>query len=353
MIVPELGGFVTEYRPAHIDEAHNIIHPPSKDLRFNTNLKKNDGLLADAISRSREISHEEANSLIKQQVESYFTSLNNGLRVEFDKVGVLYLDSHKNMRFIPEESMNYLLESFSLKKIRAIKPLAIPELMPEIILQAKEVVEEPEEVAPVVLEKVEKDAVPIEAPIIDIQEKRSPARWMAAALIPLFFLIGYVMIQSKVLRDGDIHFSELDPFSDSVSSFYVERDAPTEINVELEEAPTTINDGIVLIEGGDAIPVFEKPVTPIIKAEAVNTYVAPASIKELKYHIIGGCFSMLHNAEGLVDQLRTKGFESFILDQRKGLYRVVYSSHESRSTAIRELNAIKRTQRDAWLLRMN
>jgi len=119
VIVPDLGGFVTNYRPASLDENANIFSPPSKSLSFNSYLKNNDGLLAKYISEKEELSFEEVKIEIKKEVEDYFSRLTSGKRVVFDKVGILYMDKAKNIQFSPDESINYLLDSYGLRSVFA------------------------------------------------------------------------------------------------------------------------------------------------------------------------------------------------------------------------------------------
>ena len=68
VIVPNLGGFVTNYKPANIHPIKNTFYPPSKGISFNKNLIHNDGLLANAISQENGISYEKALSIIEQGV---------------------------------------------------------------------------------------------------------------------------------------------------------------------------------------------------------------------------------------------------------------------------------------------
>ena len=226
VIVPELGGFVTEYRSARIDRLLNVIHPPSKDLRFNAQLKKNDGLLANAISQADSISHEAANSLIKQQVEAYFSQLEEGKSVHFEKVGVLYLDSHKNVQFSLDSSVNYLMDSYRLKKVFArpmVKHAGVPQVEEEVTLETEpevKIIETP------VMEKVVKEEAPEteETPVIPITEPKRSRAWMAAALIPLLFYIGMVTVNSNVIRDGSIQMSDLNPFHTETVHQYEQRE---------------------------------------------------------------------------------------------------------------------------------
>mgnify|MGYP006299101073 CR=1 FL=1 len=60
VIVPELGGFVAEFRSAVIDDQREMIYPPSKSLAFNNALRRNDGLLVNYIAHKRELTYEAA-----------------------------------------------------------------------------------------------------------------------------------------------------------------------------------------------------------------------------------------------------------------------------------------------------
>ena len=44
--VPEFGAFLTQRVPAVINDATNAFYPPKKNLSFNEQIQKNDGLLA-------------------------------------------------------------------------------------------------------------------------------------------------------------------------------------------------------------------------------------------------------------------------------------------------------------------
>ena len=91
---------------------------------------------------------------------------------------------------------------------------------------------------------------------------------------------------------------------------------------------------------------------PIVEAPAVNTYVAPKTIATLVFHVIGGCFGELGNAEKLVTRLRNKGYSAYIIDDHRGLHRVAYGSYVLRQEALTVLKAVKKEeQSEAWLLR--
>ncbi|MBU2061164.1 MAG: SPOR domain-containing protein, partial [Bacteroidetes bacterium] len=66
--VPGLGAFLTETQSAQWIESTNSFFPPKKMISFNTNLKNNDGLLANHIASSEKISYNYAVNAIEYQV---------------------------------------------------------------------------------------------------------------------------------------------------------------------------------------------------------------------------------------------------------------------------------------------
>ncbi|MGM0376598.1 MAG: SPOR domain-containing protein, partial [Bacteroidota bacterium] len=60
VIVPGLGGFVANHKPAVVVEERNLFRPPSKEIGFNRSLSHNDGLLAKHVSQREQISWEES-----------------------------------------------------------------------------------------------------------------------------------------------------------------------------------------------------------------------------------------------------------------------------------------------------
>ncbi len=386
VIVPELGGFVTDYRSARIDTELHIIHPPSKDLRFNAQLKKSDGLLANALSQAKAISHEEANTRIKQEVDAYFSALDEGKTVRFERVGILYLDSHKNLQFRVDESVNYLLESFRLKKVYAqpineiveeqvLAPVIAvteaiePKAEEVLIIQAAEpIVQKEPVVAKEVLANLEPEPKEEATPVVPISESSSGRKWMAAALIPLLLYLGLVAVRSDVVHDGNIQMSDLNPFEKtSVTGMYSPRteafslslESLPDVTIKIDEVAsasenlpeeTDWDELAKEVDSNTSSPINNE--SEVVPAAAVNTYVAPLEISGLEFHVIGGCFGEEKNAKRLVDRLRQKGYSAYIMDFHKGLHRVTYGNYSTRAEALKDLSAIKEgEQSEAWLLR--
>ncbi len=113
VIVPGFGGFITNRVCSKIDKNTNTIYPPSKLIIFNSNLKHNDGLLANYIASSENISFEKALEKISLTVNSWKNDLQSST-INIKNLGTLFLNDENQIVFQPSSKVNYLTESFGL-----------------------------------------------------------------------------------------------------------------------------------------------------------------------------------------------------------------------------------------------
>tara|TARA_B110000046_G_scaffold18788_1_gene17913 strand:- start:5079 stop:5990 length:912 start_codon:yes stop_codon:yes gene_type:complete len=131
VIIPDFGGFVTNKISAKINRASNTFYPPSKQITFNSHLKVNDGLLANYIASSENISFEKASNILAMSVLKWKNEIKTK-PIQIDAVGLLTLNESGQIIFEPTKKINYLtasfgftsLESKSIKRNKAqVKPL--------------------------------------------------------------------------------------------------------------------------------------------------------------------------------------------------------------------------------------
>jgi len=350
VIIPELGGFVTNYKPAFINEDTQVIFPPSKALSFNGNLTNNDGLLANHISVSESITFEEANSQLKLEVENCFEKLNAGNRVVFEKVGILYLDEESSVQFEPYDSVNYLTSSFGMYEFHCpiktqgkIEKPVVEELETEVLaISESKVIELP---------RTEKTT---ETPVIKMEsqqdDNKKPRRfryWAAAVLLPLIMYAGLVTYNSDVLNDRSIHISDLNPLKSFEKNNYSERTVETRLE-DAEELIINID-----LEKKEKIEEAEtKETAEIPKTRKVKSIYADQVISNYPFHIINGCFSIQKNAEKHTKRLRKKGFDAYIVDKKGRLYRVSQGSFQNEEEALALLRQLKNgSVPEAWILK--
>ena len=331
VVVPGLGGFVTNYKSAKIQPVQNTFLPPSKSISFNKNLNANDGLLANLIAKKEALSFDVSLQKIEKSVIAIQQELKQKKRVSLHNVGVLFLDAENRTQFEPQHSVNYLLGSYGLAVFQK-------EPIQRVSIE----------------EKVKKEIIDRTAPLVAVQSDKSK-RWMyAAALIPLAFLAGWMPSQYDL--SGKLNYANLNPFKHEVKAVYVPKqqrvfldDTSKENSIKAQIAAADKNAyflDVSLDETG--IPLVVQLKERAVAA-AVSTYVASAK-KKLNYHIVAGCFSEKRNAKKMVQKLKKKGFDSFIVGKRKGLWAVSYNSFVTRKEAVNALDFAQKHNRKAWIL---
>jgi hypothetical protein len=118
VIVPGFGGFVSNTISSTVNNFTHTFTPPTKKLSFNSQLKNNDGLLANYIATSENISFEQAISNIELKVRQWQRSLQNE-NIQLNAIGTLSLNKENNIIFEPLESTNYLASSFGLASFQS------------------------------------------------------------------------------------------------------------------------------------------------------------------------------------------------------------------------------------------
>ncbi|RCS27871.1 SPOR domain-containing protein [Polaribacter sp. WD7] len=113
VIVPDFGGFITNRIGAKINTENHSFYPPTKQLMFNSHLKHNDGLLANYIASSENISFEKAATAISLCVIKWKNELQSS-SIHIDNIGMLSLNEEKQLVFEPNTANNYLTASFGL-----------------------------------------------------------------------------------------------------------------------------------------------------------------------------------------------------------------------------------------------
>ena len=113
VIIPNFGGFVTNAVSAKVNSFSHTFYPPTKQITFNSHLKNNDGLLANYIASSENISFEKAVTIISSTVKNWQKQLQNESLL-IGTIGSLSLNKNQQLVFEPNQTTNYLTASFGL-----------------------------------------------------------------------------------------------------------------------------------------------------------------------------------------------------------------------------------------------
>src|SRR4051812_41046456 len=122
---------------------NRVIYPPYRRIAFNVYLKQNDGLLANHLVESENISYNTANSLIEEFTFECIQNLEEGKKVNISDVGTLYFDHEKNIQFEAFRNINHKKESFGMEPVH-IAPIA-RDLIEEVVVPVpnKKIIQKP------------------------------------------------------------------------------------------------------------------------------------------------------------------------------------------------------------------
>src|SRR5210317_2359065 len=102
VILPGFGGFITNYSGARIHPIKHNFYPPSRTVVFNANLRTSDGLLTNHISRSENISYQEATQVVNEFAAQSLEDLNNGATLTLKNIGACRMGKENNIIFDPD-----------------------------------------------------------------------------------------------------------------------------------------------------------------------------------------------------------------------------------------------------------
>ena len=288
-------GFVGNNKSAVLNKNTNTIYPPSKEILFNKNLKKNDGLLINHISNSEMISNQNAKELVSDYVKNINEKIQKIRTFRIDKVGLLSADISGNISFLQDSFTNYNPNSFGLSSQSTTKVNNIEKKVEEIIKP------------------------------ISTKTGRKKVWRAAAILLPIIGLSFISITQEEKINEIYSQMANMNPFSVFETT---EAISPEEEVEEIEEN-TTI----------EVVPIEIK----VIEEEEI--------IIEMRFSVIAGSFSSEKNAAKLVNQLQNENYNAEIIGtNRKGLIRVCYENFATKKEAVSMLHNLKSEGKSGWIL---
>lgn len=325
VIIPDFGGFITSDKAGFVNEKAGVFNPPYKQILFNRNLTNNDGLLANKIASEEEnINYYEANLLLSQFKNACYARLNSEGRVEIEKVGVLFFDAEKNIQF-QQSSKNFLLSSFGLSpKFLTPLPQEQTPVVKEVVVENK-IIEKPLSV-----EKKIANRASVK-PHYQKNKKSRKGVWVSLVTVPL--LVGGLFFANQMgyVGKSKVHLSNFNPFKTQEKAFYSPREASFK-NI-LKQNSTTKSLTEVNHKALNNTLINKQVINAKVDSTYVHNEVLEVAKSSTPYHVIGGCFSEKSNAEGLVEEWKSRGKNAEIIDLKGNLYRVALSSFSSRSEA--------------------
>ncbi|CAM4071341.1 SPOR domain-containing protein [Gillisia hiemivivida] len=290
VILPGFGAFLSQKVSAEFNEKQQNFYPPKKQLSFNSQLKKNDGLLANYIAEVENLGYRQAVYKIEEYIQQLQFQLENDKNYTIKNIGTFEVSGEGKLQFAPLTTTNFLADSFGLSSIPALS-VSREEL--------KKQVEELEE----------------KAPILFTPERRSKTPYLKYAAIGLLAL-------------GLSGFTGLKLYSNQVSNHNIaeQQAAESQLQQKIQQATFIIDNPL-----------------PEITFTVTN--------QSGDYHIVAGAFRVEENAHQKVTELRAEGHKArYIGENKYGLHQVVYSSYLTRRDAINALYKVQKTNSGSWLL---
>ncbi len=330
VIVPRWGGFLAQYRPARLDEARKVIHPPGKEVGFNRHLLRNDGLLADRLAKRDGSSFAAANAVIDAQVDLWRSQLEREGRLELSRIGIFFRDAHNTLQFDPDDRANFLKEAYGLRPMAA---LPVPQ----------------------------RTATPVPpTPVIPIHEEPAHGtrswKWAAAASIALLLATGAYWSFSNADAPGGLWKGIAERFSAPAPTYRPDTTpvGPMTANAAVFSLPTeSLGIRTLPLTENDSVTLTVDLGTPAAVAPADSTVVSVPvkTVLHKRFHVIGGCFAQPENADRLFNELVGKGFPAERLPQYGDLHPVAFGSYPDRAMALEALASIRSNgSGQAWLL---
>jgi CCDC81-like HU domain protein/sporulation related protein len=305
VIIPGLGGFITNYKASQIDYSKSIIQPPTKEILFNHNLKHNDGLLINYIPDRTNQSFIQVSEIVETFVKDVLFDLTQGKKVEFENVGSFYYDRKSNIIFEPTYVSNYLSEAYGFAAID----------LPSSLQQRGE---------------------NTQTIYMDTSNRRKIIIRAAVISVPIILAISMLPFKSKIFKDHNLSFSTLNPIENVVEQESISNEETVVDTVKMDEA---ISD-------------MTKPENALFYSEENEDKKEVLKRATGTYFLIAGSFKDTNNAAILRDQLREEGYNnSDIIESNNQMFRVTFDVYEDKFIALQELTKIRKEKNDqsVWL----
>ncbi len=369
VIIPGFGGFIANYHAAEADEYKAMLYPPYRSVLFNPKLTSNDGLLCSGISEDRKISLNDALGWIDEGVSDWRARLKNESRVNIADIGFLFTEKGQIL-FEQNRDTNLLLSSFGFSPV-CISTTELAADVPVVSKLAEKT--ETKEVIEFVIPKngeekkrnERKQRQSVKANESDVKKSdkdrirsRRPRRItrivVAAIFIPLAFYSYWIPVKTDALSTGTVQLSDFNPFLEPVTRQYQirqDRFGPEQMEVPLtwDEIIAPLGEDVSIYSYEFAEDLFI-PVR-LDRAIVAGTNETPLPDSNGNIHVITGCFSVKRNAEKLIADLQSQGFNASELDQSGGLHRVSAGSFLTRETAKESQEQLKNKGFSSWLLK--
>lgn len=326
VVIPGFGGFLVKQENAQFKPEHNRFYPPAGTIYFNSELKANDGLIANYIANERNISFREATDTIENNVAEIRNIIQSKGSFILHGIGAFSLHHEGNLEFTPDDNANFLSSSYGLP-VFSPHQVTYNEFDPQLVNLRPE-----RKTGHLVAETL---------------------KW-AAVLLPFAFAATWGALNLNTITNVVQSEAALFPWTFSTPGKSTSAVVQPKQNIT-ENASEAISVSRFENRSNASITAFAAYTTLHGNPPEKSITHAQALANEAGYYIIGGAFKDYKNALRLTEQMKSLGYDSGMLGMNaKGLYVVYIQSCQSQTEALVQLTNIRRAvQPKAWLLKNN
>lgn len=346
VVVPELGGFITHYQPAHYEESEGFYLPPTRSIGFNPQLTMNDGLLVQSYMQAYHTDFPDATRRIQQTVNKMKSVLYTEGVVEMHGIGTLHYNIRGIFEFHPEESGVLSPSLYALDGFRM--PLLSSEVAP--VTEVKE--------KPIPVEKTQT--------IKKRKEYHLDTRWLNNAVAIFIAAVLFFALSSPVentyIDKGNYASLGTENLFDAIRSYSMATTLATsaieeqpQVNKKQEIKPVAVRiEKVAPIVTVDTPKETSQPVeeVKVVKTPAPTPSVSTKSVSHKKYHLIVASLATLKDAQQILKSYHQKGYTEASVVEGSGRYRISLYNYSDRVSANNKLNELKKDEayKSAWLL---
>ncbi len=321
IILSGFGGFETHYKPAHLDNVTGKLVPPSKQVVFRPDYKKDNGVLVHFVAGKEGIALDKAYEIIDDFIGNIVYKLDIGGSYVLEGLGKFIKHSDGRLVFMPSEDENFLIDSYGLSEV------SIPR------------------------KEKKEDRVVVEDQSLETNDVKRSYKVLYLVTIIAVILSGMIILIYKF--DLFNKLERLITNTEILKSKEPEKIVfgQKRLSASEDSIAGTISSNIDESTVKEKALYYEEQEPEKITEPEMTSIVHPGG--EKKYVIVAGSFHAETYAVDFSRQLQYKGYKPIIIQTENGLYRVALDTFEEINTAIDELEKYKRQlNREIWILRI-
>lgn len=324
VIVPGLGGFVTQYVPARRVAEEQLFLPPYRSVGFNSQLNINDGLLVQSYMQAYDTTYPETIKLIDDAVRQIKAELQEKGEYSLHGIGKIVWGHGGRYDFVPCEAgvpspELYGFDSFLLKE--------------RISASGQEATEAPVAVKPkkALIKRTEKE--------ITISISRELLNYVAAAVVAIVFYFSWA---TPVTAPGGNGL----PMNAGILNEQIFSLSQQQLQPPPVAAPVIAEESKKAERRIPETQVSEK-------AEVPAEYETLKEEEQGRFSIVLVSAVPRRNAEKYVTEMKAKGWADTGIHTRGRMVRVVYGSYLSEAEAATALRAMRAKPEfaEAWVMK--